>query len=126
MKSSRSQALYHSLKLRGHAAAMRPGTPSERALWQLLRAGQLGVYFRRQVPLLGSCIVDFCAPGAGLVVEVDGRYHAEPARQRADARRDRRLNKAGFRVLRLTAELVLKQPQIARDLVLKALAELRP
>jgi very-short-patch-repair endonuclease len=105
---------------------MRPGTPSERALWQLLRAGQLGVHFRRQVPLLGSCIVDFCAPRAGLVVEVDGPYHAESARQRADARRDRRLNKAGFRVLRLATELVLKQPEIARELVLKALAERAP
>jgi len=105
---------------------MRPGTPSERALWQLLRAGQLGVHFRRQVPLLGFGIVDFCAPGARLVVEVDGPYHGAAARQRADARRDRRLNKAGFRVLRLAAELVLKQPEMARQLVLKALAELRP
>ena len=123
MKSSRSNDLHHSLKLRGHAAAMRPGTPSERALWQLLRNAQLGVHFRRQVPLLGTCIVDFFAPGAKLVVEVDGRYHNTPARRRADAHRDRRLSKAGLRVLRLTAELVLNQPELAREFVLRALTE---
>ncbi len=102
------------------------GTPSERALWHLLRARQLGVHFRRQVPLLGCCIVDFFAPAVGLVVEVDGPYHAEPARQRADARRDRRLGKAGFSVLRLSAQLVLEQPEKARELVLNAVAERAP
>ena len=102
MKSSRSQSLHRSLELRGHAAAMRlPGAnAAERLLWEQLRAGQLGVWFRRQVLLLGSCIVDFYAPARKVVVEVDGGYHAEPARRRADARRDRRLAKAGFRVLR--------------------------
>jgi very-short-patch-repair endonuclease len=40
-----------------------------------------------------------------LVVEVDGDYHAR--RQQADARRDRALARAGYRVLRLEAELVM-------------------
>jgi very-short-patch-repair endonuclease len=53
------------------------------------------------VPLLGFCVVDFFAPAARLVVEVDGPYHVVPARRRADARRDRRLGKAGLQVLRL-------------------------
>jgi very-short-patch-repair endonuclease len=78
-----------------HAASMREaGTALERALWQLLRGGQLGVVFRRQVPLLGFCIVEFLAAGARLVVEVDGPYHATLARRRADTRRDRRLCRA--------------------------------
>ncbi len=51
-----------------------------------LRSSQLGVAFRRQVPLLGF-IADFYAPSARLVVEVDGGYHAR--RVSADARRDR-------------------------------------
>ena len=124
MHSSRSQALDHSLKLRGHAAEMRGRhDAAEIALWRQLRAGQQGVWFRRQVVLLGSCVVDFYCPAAKLIVEVDGPYHAEPARRRADARRDRKLSKAGFRVLRLTASLVLGQPAKAQQLVLKALAE---
>lgn len=125
MKSSRTQSLHRSLKLRGHAAAMRlPGAnAAEQLLWARLRQGQLGVWFRRQVVLLGSCIVDFYCHAARLVVEVDGSYHVQPARRRADARRDRKLAKAGLRVLRLSAELVLTQPEKARALVLEALAE---
>jgi len=79
-----------------------PSEP-ERVLWLALRASQLGVRFRRQVVLQGY-IVDFFAPAARLVVEVDGAHHS---RQRgADARRDRALTAAGFRVLRLPASLV--------------------
>jgi very-short-patch-repair endonuclease len=46
-------------------------TYSEAALWRALRASQLGVVFRRQVPVLGF-IVDFLAPAQRLVIEVDG------------------------------------------------------
>ena len=78
-------------------------TPSEQRLWLALRGGALGVWFRRQAPL-GRFIGDFVAVSARLVVEVDGGYHA---RQRAaDARRDRALQRLGYRVLRLEAELV--------------------
>jgi very-short-patch-repair endonuclease len=114
MHSSRFQALHHSLKLRGHAAEMRTRhNPAEIALWQLLRAGQQGAWFRRQVVLLGSCIVDFYCPAARVIVEVDGDYHAEPARRRADARRARRLVNAGYRVVRVSAELVLADAEAA-------------
>ena len=122
MPSSRSQALYHSLKLRGHAAAMREaGTSSERALWLLLREGRQGVWFRRQAVLQG-CIVDFFAPSAKPVVEVDGGYHATPAQQRRDARRARRLERLGLKVLRLRAELVLCEPEEAVRRVKAALS----
>jgi very-short-patch-repair endonuclease len=57
-------------------------TESEAKLWQALRG-------RRQVVLLDRYIVDFYAPAARLVVEVDGGYHT--LRRRADARRDRNL-----------------------------------
>lgn len=122
MHSSRTQALQHSLKLRGHAAEMRSRhNPAEVELWQLLRAGQQGAWFRRQVVLLSSCIVDFYCPAARVVVEVDGGYHVEPARKRADARRDRRLVKAGYRVVRVPADLVLADREAAVRLVGEAL-----
>jgi very-short-patch-repair endonuclease len=60
-------------------------TPSEQKLWGALRSKQLGIAFRRQVPL-GRYIADFVAPRARLVVEVDGGWHRE--RKLADARRD--------------------------------------
>ena len=60
--------------LRERALAMRAApTSSEEALWRLLRARQLGVRFRRQVPL-GRFIADFVAPSARLAIEVDGGY----------------------------------------------------
>ena len=97
----------------------RAPTESEARLWQLLRARKLGVWFRRQVPLGGRYIADFVAPGARLVVEVDGSSHA--GREHGDARRDRTLERLGYRVLRLPAELVMRAPNTALALVAQAL-----
>jgi very-short-patch-repair endonuclease len=82
--------------------------PAEAALWALLQRRQLGVVFRRQVVVLGRYIADFLAPSAKLIVKVDGGYHCR--RGIADARRDEALRRAGYRVLRLDAESVLKAP----------------
>jgi very-short-patch-repair endonuclease len=103
-----------------HAHRMRaaPSEP-ERLLWRALRASQLGVQFRRQVVVQGY-IVDFFAPAARLVVEVDGAQHTR--QRRADKRRDRALAAAGLRVLRLPAALVLHQPPSALRLVTAALS----
>jgi very-short-patch-repair endonuclease len=94
-------------------------TESEARLWSALSAGQLGVSFRRQVPLGNRFIVDFLASRAGLVVEVDGGYHAR--RGAADARRDAKLRRLGYRVLRLPAALVMNDLTAAVELVRAAL-----
>ncbi len=75
-------------------------TPSEGILWEALRGRKLGAKFRRQV-ILGSYIVDFLAPEAKLVVEVDGASHQWKAAQ--DAARDRGLAAHGMRVVRVKA-----------------------
>ncbi len=88
------------------ARAMRfEPSPSESLLWRALSGRKLGVQFRRQV-LIDRFIADFLAPSLALVVEVDGAYHGR--RRAADARRDEKLRRLGYRVLRLYAELVLK------------------
>ena len=52
-------------------------TDSENVLWSRLRRKQLlGVQFYRQKPI-GNYVVDFFAPRARLVVEVDGSQHME-------------------------------------------------
>ncbi|MCA9590249.1 MAG: DUF559 domain-containing protein, partial [Myxococcales bacterium] len=51
---------------------------------------------------LGSYIVDFAAPKTRLVVEVDSGYHAE--RVGADAKRDARLERAGWRIVRVASD----------------------
>jgi very-short-patch-repair endonuclease len=79
-------------------------TTSEARLWSALNVRQLGVSFRRQVPLAGHFIADFYAPAIKLVVEVDGPIHAR--KRSADARRDLKLRRAGFHIVRVSAELV--------------------
>ena len=96
-------------------------TFSERCLWAELRGCRLGVQFRRQVPI-GRYIVDFLAPSVRLIVEVDGGYHQR--RPTADARRDAFLARQGYRVLRLSDELVVRQRPVAVARVRSALAEL--
>ena len=93
-------------------------TRSEELLWQAIRANALGVRFRRQV-ILGPAIVDFFAPSAMLVVEIDGGVHE---RQRdADRIRDESLALQGIRVLRIDAELVEACLDFAVTLVVRAL-----
>ena len=94
-------------------------TASELALWQAIRCRQLGVSFKRQFPI-GDHIADFAAPSVKLAIEVDGGYHA--TRAAADARKDRHLRRAGWRVLRISAEVVMQDIGAAVALVRSALA----
>ena len=93
-------------------AAVTRGSPTatEALLWDRIRGRQLGVVFRRQVPLLGRFIADFYAPAQRLVIEVDGVYHGE--RARADARRDAALERAGYRVVRLETSLIARDIRV--------------
>jgi very-short-patch-repair endonuclease len=82
-------------------------TDSEARLWSRLRRKQiLGVQFYRQRPL-GRYVVDFHAPRAQLVMEVDGGHHFEPAQAERDRARTAYLERQGWRVLRFTDHEVL-------------------
>ena len=110
--------------LEERAAEMRrESTPSEARLFEAVRGGRLGVGFRRQVPLLGRYIADLLAAEVRLVVEVDGEYHGR--RQRADERRDRALGRAGYRVLRVSAELVMRDLPAAVGIVAAEIEQAR-
>ena len=105
-----------------HRAQLLRANPSwpEQVLWNAIRSGKLGVPFRRQVPL-GGYIADFVAPRAKLIVEVDGSCHS--FKRVADARRDRKLARLGYKVLRLEADLVMKELPLALQHVREALHE---
>ena len=79
-------------------------TAAELALWQKLRAKQLGHKFRRQHPIR-QFIVDFYCAEACLVVEVDGATHAASVHQ--DQARDEIIRSLGMQVLRVSNEAVL-------------------
>jgi len=94
-------------------------TVSEQRLWSALRGSRLGLPFRRQV-LISRYIADFVCPRARLVVEVDGGVHLQ--RAHLDAHRDSILQRAGYRVLRIPAELVTSNLEAAVALIREALA----
>ena len=123
LSQSRSNAR-RALMLAARARQMRHApTDSEARLFEALRGGQLGVSFRRQVVVAGSFIADLLAAEVRLVVEVDGGCHA--SRRAADARRDRALARAGHRVLRLEAQLVMRDLPAAVGRVRAVIEELR-
>jgi len=95
-------------------------TWSEAALWRALSGRKLGVQVRRQV-VVGRYIVDFAVQSARVVIEVDGGCHQR--RLAADARRDRALRRAGWRVLRLEAELVCQRLPEALAKIREALGD---
>jgi very-short-patch-repair endonuclease len=72
-------------------------TDAETVLWNRIRNRQIdGHKFVRQQPI-GNYICDLVCRERLLIIEVDGGQHNESA---ADFMRDRRLNEAGYRVLR--------------------------
>ena len=94
-------------------------SPPELLLWRALTNRKLGISFRRQVPIAGY-ICDFVAASHKLVVEVDGAHHALRAAA-ADRRRDACLHRLGYRVLRLSTQLVMRDLQTALEVVRLAL-----
>ena len=102
-KSSSQQ--YRKLKL--VASEMRKKqTPAEDHLWQSIKRKKLGAKFRRQTPI-GPFIVDFYAPSANLIIEVDGKSHDQQVEY--DAMRTAYLEYLGLTVLRFTNEDVFNR-----------------
>ena len=78
-------------------------------LWQRLRGSPEGVAFRKQHPI-DPYVADFYCSAARLVIEVDGEAHDRGDRPQRDESRDAFLQQRGYRVLRIAAADVLKNP----------------
>ena len=71
-----------------------------------MRAHQVGgVHFRNQ-HAIGNYVIDFCAPGKKLIVEVDGSQHI--AQEEYDKERTKYLESKGYQVLRFWNNDVMK------------------
>ncbi|MCR5180262.1 MAG: endonuclease domain-containing protein [Bacteroidaceae bacterium] len=81
-------------------------TTAEQYLWEQLRRGGLGVDFLRQ-HIIGDYIADFASRHGGLIIEVDGGYHAERQQAEDDAVREKNLEDMGYHIMRFTNEEVL-------------------
>ena len=95
-------------------------TLPEVLLWRILRTRPAGHKFRRQHPA-GPYILDFYCPDAKLVVEIDGTAHDGDIAQSHDSRRDEWLQLHGLQVLRIPAQLLLRDIDAALAAVLDAL-----
>ena len=92
-------------------------TDAERLLWLRLRRKQIGgVQFYRQKPI-GNYIVDFYAPRAKIVIEVDGSQHHEPRAVEADIERDRFLSRLNLNILRFNNLQVLLETESVLDAI---------
>lgn len=81
-------------------------TLAELLLWKHIRNKLLGTRFLRQ-HIIGDYIVDFVSLSDGLVIEVDGAYHAEHEQMEMDEARTYALEQMGFKVIRFTNEEIL-------------------
>lgn len=98
-------------------------TEGEKALWCGLRGKQLlGIQFYRQKPI-GNYIVDFFAPKARIVVEVDGSQHLSALGLIRDKRRDEFLRGHGFLVLRFNDSDVLNHREAVFDEIFQNITE---
>ncbi len=113
---------------RRRARELRKGqTPSETALWELLRDRKiLGLKFRRQEPVGNRYIADFCCPDLRLIVELDGAVHDEDSQAAHDENRDGYLFSLGYEILRYPNDSILTEPGVILGEIRKAALALRP
>jgi very-short-patch-repair endonuclease len=96
-------------------------TDAEQKLWSHVRRKQLlNVQFYRQKPI-GEFIVDFYAPAAKLVIELDGSQHFEPEQQAYDQKRTAFLQQHGLKVLRFSNLDVLQHIESVMTVIFEAL-----
>jgi very-short-patch-repair endonuclease len=114
--------LKYSPKLKANARQLRQNlTDSELSLWRRLRGKQLaGVQFYRQ-KAIGNSIVDFYAPKAKLVIEIDGSQHLETPQAAKDRERDEYLGRLGLTILRINGRQVLKETEAVVELIYQAI-----
>jgi very-short-patch-repair endonuclease len=98
-------------------------TDSENVLWSRLRRKQVeGVQFYRQKPI-GAYIIDFFAPSAHLVIEVDGCQHLQEDHMKRDQERDEYLAGFGLEVLRFDSRQVLTETAAVVEVILRSIKE---
>jgi very-short-patch-repair endonuclease len=89
-------------------------------MWRLLRDRRLAEFkFRRQVPFQ-NFILDFVCFEKRLIVEIDGRQHADSERDRA---KEAVLLAEGFRIARYWNNDVLQRPTAVLEDILAKLVE---
>jgi very-short-patch-repair endonuclease len=98
-------------------------TDAESLLWSHIRKKQINdIQFYRQKPI-SNFIVDFYAPSAKLVIEIDGGQHFEKEHMQRDIKRDAHLQQLGLKVLRFDNFQILKDIEVVLEVIFDATSE---
>jgi ATP-dependent DNA helicase RecQ len=97
----------------------RTASATEKRLWQLLRARQLGGFKFRRRSLVYGYIPDFWCPEAKVAIEIDGRGYA--AKQERDSVRDTQFFSHGIHTVHIASELVWHDSARTLELIRAAL-----
>ena len=81
-------------------------TAAEKSLWHELRQSKLSEKKFRRQHSIGNFIVDFYCPEERLIIELDGEIHDDEKIKAYDNKRQKKLEKLNFRVLRFTNEAI--------------------
>jgi very-short-patch-repair endonuclease len=81
-----------------------------------------GIQFYRQKPI-GKCIVDFYAPKAKPVIEIDGSQHMDITHAEKDKYRDSYLTAVGLSVLRFNSREVLNETEAVVEVIYRWIAK---
>lgn len=99
-------------------------TKAEACLWKYaLSRKQMGRTFNRQRPVL-SFIADFLCKELNLIIEVDGYSHLLEENYEKDVVRQKKLENAGFTVIRFKDSEVLNDIKQVRTVILNVMEEL--
>jgi very-short-patch-repair endonuclease len=113
----KSKEVYHALN--EVALEMRENpTEAERILWEELRAGKLGVKFRRQ-HIIDRFIVDFYCIKNGLVIELDGDIHK--FQKERGFEREKILEGLGCTILRFKNEEIEENVENVLDKIIETI-----
>jgi very-short-patch-repair endonuclease len=94
---------------------------AESIIWHALRDRRTeGFKFRRQVPI-GGYIADFICFEKRFVIEIDGPSHESPEQRLYDASRDDWFQREGFKILRISNDLVIGSPDLAIQKIIEVL-----
>jgi len=107
-KATKENNYLYNIDLRKRARKLRKnGTKAEAYLWKFaLKNKMQGYKFLRQRPVM-NFIADFMCPELMLIIETDGASHLMVGAEKKDLARQRKLEHAGFTVLRFEDGAVL-------------------
>ena len=116
---------YYNKNLKLKARKLRnESTIAEATLWKyILRASGLGYPFKRQ-RLIANYIVDFVSLPLKLIIEVDGITHSYDEISERDQVREQKLKELGFKIIRITDDVILANVDRVRNYLLEEIKNL--